>query len=124
MFINANKMRKPLATALMWLMLCVVLFSQYLGYAHRMAHINSYAGAVLTIAFDEQGQFELRKLSDSEAQLHSCLLLDASTIVDALQHTITWDFAQVLMPREVEATVLHSWMSRIQLVFRSRAPPL
>ena len=64
------------------------------------------------------------KLSDSEAQLHSCLLLDASTIVDALQHTMAWDFAQVLMPREVEATVLHSWMSRIQLVFRSRAPPL
>lgn len=123
MSINAKKMRKPFATLLMWLLLCTVLFSQYLGFAHRTAHINSPVGEVLTIALDEQGQFELRKLSEAEAQLHSCLLLDASTIVDGLQHAMAWDFARVLMPREVGSAVLHSWISRIQLVFQSRAPP-
>ena len=51
------------------------------------------------------------------------LLLDASTIVDALQHTITWDFAQVPMPREVEATgIAFVDVSHTALVFRSARP--
>ena len=117
------KIRKPIATALLWLLLCAVLFSQYLGYAHRVSHINSLAGEVLTVGLNEQGQIELRKLTDVEAQIHSCLLLDASTIVDALQHTLTFDISTVLIPRENVLASSYAWVSRFSAIFLSRAPP-
>lgn len=108
---------------MLWLLMLAVLTSQWLGFAHRMSHMNTNSGVVLAIAFDDGGKFELKKLSEAEASFHSCLLVDACSIVDALQHAVSWNFLAVSLPTIIEASISSSWHSILQLVFLSRAPP-
>lgn len=109
--------------ALLWLLVLAVLTSQWLGFAHRMSHMSTNSGVVLAIAFDDSGEFELRKLSEGEAAIHSCLLADACSIVDALQHAVSWNFLTVHLPKTIEAIASSSWSSILRVVFLSRAPP-
>lgn len=124
MLLEQRKFRKPLAKVILWLALCAVLFSQYLGFAHRMSHFSTYGGDVLSVSFDDQGKLELRKLSDTEAQIHSCLLFDGSTIFDAVQHSLSWDFEATSFPREQSLGLIFSIKLPAQFSFQSRAPPL
>ncbi len=117
------KKRSLKAIALLWLLALTVLTSQWLGFAHRMSHMNTNSGVVLAIAFDDNGKFELKKLSEADASIHSCLLVDACSIVDALQHAVSWNFLKVELPKSIDTLVSSSWHSTLQLVFLSRAPP-
>lgn len=117
------KKRSLRAIALLWLLVLAVLTSQWLGFAHRMSHMNTNSGVVLAIAFDDNGKFELRKLSEAEASIHSCLLVDACSIVDVLPHVVSWNFLTFYLPSTIEVFVSSSWSSTLRLVFLSRAPP-
>ncbi|MBC3881835.1 hypothetical protein H8K35_10895 [Undibacterium sp. LX40W] len=109
---------------MLWLLVLAIFTSQWFGFAHRMSHMSTNAGQVLSIAFDGDGKFELRKLSDADAAIHSCLLVDAGSIVDGVQHAVSWHFAPVPIPRLIADKTVFNWLSTLRLSFLSRAPPV
>ncbi len=86
--------------------------------------MSTNTGQVLSIAFDHVGQFELKKLSDADAAIHSCLLADAGSIVDGVQHVVSWNFTQAHVPQWFTVEPVFNWLSTLRLSFLSRAPPI
>lgn len=119
-----SKKRRAQAIAMLWLFVFAIFTSQWFGFAHRMSHMSTNTGQVLSIAFDHVGQFELKKLSDADAAIHSCLLADAGSIVDGVQHVVSWTFIQAHVPQWFTIEPVFNWLSTLRLSFLSRAPPI
>lgn len=117
--------RRLKAMVLLWAMLLVLLSAQWLGYAHRMSHITTVTGEVLTLASDGNGYLGIQKLSNTtENNIHSCLLVDAASIADGLQHSVSLAIPS-LLNRESSYRSYHIvWLASLRLPFLSRAPPL
>jgi hypothetical protein len=120
-FVNNRRLK---AMVLLWSMLLVLLSAQWLGYAHRMSHITTVTGVVLTLASDGSGYVGIQKLSNTtENSIHSCLLVDAASIADGLQHSLNLGLPSSLTG-ELSYRANHVvWLAFLHLPFLSRAPP-
>ncbi len=118
------KHRRLKAIVLLWTMLLVLLSAQWLGFAHRMSHISTNTGEVMSLASDGSQYLGIQKLSNAnESSLHSCLLFDAACISDGLQHSVLILFATALpdFPAVQESQPI--WLAPFNANFFSRAPP-
>nr|WP_315481828.1 hypothetical protein [uncultured Undibacterium sp.] len=113
------------AIVLLWTMLLVLLSAQWLGFAHRMSHISTNTGEVMTLASDGAHYLGVQKLSNAnESSLHSCILFDAASIADGLQHTIVVFAAAVFADLPAVQPRIFPWLAAFSAYFLSRAPPL
>lgn len=116
--------RRLKAIVLLWTMLLVLLSAQWLGFAHRMSHISTVSGEVLTLASDGASYVGLQKLSNAtESNIHSCILFDAASITDGLQHTFALVVPTVLLGLPSVQFNGIPWFASLRVYFLSRAPP-
>ncbi|WP_395007953.1 hypothetical protein [Undibacterium sp.] len=116
--------RRLKAIVLLWTMLLVLLSAQWLGFSHRMSHISTVTGEVMTLASDGENYLGVQKLSSStESSIHSCILFDAASIADGVQHVlislVPGVFAEI---PSVQISIL-PWFASLSVYFLSRAPP-
>ncbi len=120
---SLNK-RRLKAIVLLWTMLLVLLSAQWLGFAHRMSHISTVSGEVLTLATDGENYVGLQKLSNAiESNIHSCILFDAASIADGLQHTFALVVPTVIFGLAFGQFKAIPWFASLRVYFLSRAPP-
>jgi hypothetical protein len=118
------KNRRLKAIVLLWTMLLVLLSAQWLGFAHRMSHISTNTGVVMTLASDGAKYLGVQQLSNAnESSLHSCLLFDAACITDGLQHSIIVLFATASLDSPLVQDSNFAWLAAFNANFLSRAPP-
>jgi hypothetical protein len=94
-----------------------LLFTQWLGLSHKVAHAEQYQAAVTKVFSSSVTSGQDGKLS------HSCLLFDAVTLGAALQTAI---YAGLLLRNQsakLLATPLRSWSAPFSSHFCPRAPP-
>jgi hypothetical protein len=116
--------RRLKGMVLLWAMLLVLLSAQWLGFAHRMSHISTVTGDVLSLASDGNHYVGVQRLSNTaENSLHSCLLVDAASITDCLQHSFSLTVPQVLANESAYRSLQITWLASLRLPFLSRAPP-
>lgn len=116
--------RRLKAIVLLWTMLVVLLSAQWLGYAHRMSHITTIAGEVMTLASDGENYLGIQKLSNAnESSIHSCILFDAATIADGLQHNFVLLVPAVFTALPSVQVSILPWFASLSVYFLSRAPP-
>jgi hypothetical protein len=117
--------RRLKGMVLLWAMLLVLLSAQWLGFAHRMSHISTVTGDVLSLASDGSHYVGIQKLSNTaENSLHSCLLVDAASITDCLQHSFTLTVPKLLASESAYRSHQIIWLASLRLPFLSRAPPV
>lgn len=116
--------RRLKAIVLLWTMLVVLLSAQWLGFAHRMSHITTIAGEVMTLASDGENYLGIQKLSNAnESSIHSCILFDAATIADGLQHNFVLLVPAVFTALPSVQVSILPWFASLSVYFLSRAPP-
>nr|WP_315477159.1 hypothetical protein [uncultured Undibacterium sp.] len=116
--------RRLKGMVLLWAILLVLLSAQWLGYAHRMSHISTVTGDVLSLASDGSHYVGIHKLpTTAETSLHSCLLVDAASITDCLQHSLSLNAPTVLAGESAYRSHQIIWLASLRLPFLSRAPP-
>lgn len=116
--------RRLKAIVLLWTMLVVLLSAQWLGFAHRMSHITTIAGEVMTLASDGENYLGIQKLSNAnESSIHSCILFDAASIADGLQHSIALVVPAVFTDLPSVQVSILPWFASFSVYFLSRAPP-
>lgn len=116
--------RRLKAVVLLWTMLLVLLSAQWLGFAHRMSHISTVSGEVLTLASDGENYVGIQKLGNStESTIHSCILFDAASIADGLQHTFALVVPAVNLCLPSDQLRIIPWFASLSIYFLSRAPP-
>lgn len=123
MFSRLNRQQQWLAHTLMVLCLFALLLAQTLGQQHRLSHINTVVGQVYTLASDGADLKLQRWDGSSETNLHSCVLLDASSLCDAVLHVPLRLFHT---PAPDTLFIQHANLTRVAQVwfaFLSRAPP-
>ncbi|MBR7800449.1 hypothetical protein [Undibacterium fentianense] len=90
-----------------------------------MSHISTVTGEVLTLASDGQHYFGIQKLSNAnDAGIHSCLLFDAASIADGLQHQLQITVPALSADLHLVQIRVRSWLADFNAHFLSRAPPL
>ncbi len=124
MYLGSTHLRRRLAILFMWMML-VLLSAQSMGYLHRISHANWGRSTQLSASASagQSSEFSEKSISRSEAEHHSCLLIDALTLGDGV-HAGSPDFppnfsvALWLTPSHAQF-----WQAILHLAFSSRAPP-
>jgi len=118
-------------TSKRWL-LCVLLpallFTQWLGLAHRISHAGWASGqgqtsAKLVQQTAQLGSFLFGNQDEGSNTLHSCALYDAVSAAEFLQHVP--DALGLLTGKAVAGHVpsMLSWQALLLVPFSSRAPP-
>jgi hypothetical protein len=116
--------RRLKAIVLLWTMLLVLLSAQWLGFSHRMSHISTVTGEVMTLASNGEDYIGIQKLSSStESSIHSCLLFDAASIADGVQHVLILLVPAVFTTPPVIQVSIFPWFASLSVFFLSRAPP-
>ncbi|MFA9276191.1 MAG: hypothetical protein ACEQSE_15115 [Candidatus Aquirickettsiella gammari] len=116
--------RRLKAIVLLWTMLVVLLSAQWLGFAHRMSHITTIAGEVMTLASDGENYLGIQKISNAnESGIHSCILFDAASIADGLQHSFALVVPVVFIDLPSIQVSILPWFASLSVYFLSRAPP-
>jgi hypothetical protein len=116
--------RRLKAIVLLGTMLLVLLSAQWLGFAHRMSHISTISGEVMSLASDGEKYLGIQKLENStESSIHSCILFDAASIADGLQHTFALVVPTVIVALPREQVRIIPWFASLRIYFLSRAPP-
>ncbi|MFZ6733083.1 hypothetical protein ACO0LG_14250 [Undibacterium sp. Ji42W] len=114
-----------------WL-LCVLLpallFTQWLGLAHRISHAGGASSQVVTGSLPQTAQlgsflFQSGSQDENGNTLHSCALYDAVSAAEFLQHIP--DAIKLLAGKAVvgPSPAMLSWHALLQVPFSSRAPP-
>jgi hypothetical protein len=117
--------RRLKAIVLLGTMLLVLLSAQWLGFAHRMSHISTVSGEVMSLASDGKNYLGIQKLeSSTESSLHSCILFDAASIADGLQHTLALVVPTMSVALPIEQVRIIPWFASLRVYFFSRAPPI
>ena len=105
-------------------MLLVLLSAQWLGFSHRMSHISTVTGEVMTLASDGKSYLGIQKLpSLTESSIHSCILFDAASITDGVQHVLTLFVPAVFNELPLLQVSILPWFASLSVSFLSRAPP-
>lgn len=105
-------------------MLIVLLSAQWLGFAHRMSHITTISGEVMTLASDGENYLGIQKLGNAnESSIHSCILFDAACIADGLQHSFALVVPAVFIDLPSIQVSILPWYASLSVYFLSRAPP-
>lgn len=116
--------RRLKAIVLLWTMLLVLLSAQWLGFSHRMSHISTVTGEVMTLASDGKNYLGVEKLSNStESSIHSCILFDAASIADGVQHALILLVPAIFTEISVAQVSTLPWFASLRVYFLSRAPP-
>ena len=116
--------RRLKAIVLLWTMLLVLLSAQWLGFSHRMSHISTVTGEVMTLASDGKSYLGIQKLpSITESSIHSCILFDAASIADGVQHVLTLFVPAVFNELPLVQVSILPWFASLSVSFLSRAPP-
>ncbi|MBI3726726.1 MAG: hypothetical protein HY254_00165 [Burkholderiales bacterium] len=112
-----------------WL-LCVLLpallFTQWLGLAHRISHAGGTANQISSNVVQQTaqwGSFLFGNQDEGSNTLHSCALYDAVSAAEFLQHVP--DAIELLAGQAVISLsqAILSWHALLQVPFSSRAPP-
>ena len=110
---------------LLCLLLPVLLFTQWLGLAHKISHAGwngNQAPAVVLQPPAQLGAFLFGSQDDGNIW-HSCALYDAATAAEYLQHLPdAMDSHSSKAVAGSRAAIL-SWLAALQVPFASRAPP-
>ncbi|MBI1835377.1 MAG: hypothetical protein HYR92_06450 [Burkholderiales bacterium] len=100
-----------------------LLMAQTLGMQHRLSHLSTVVGDVFTLEADGQ-DFKLQKLERAgDTNLHSCVLLDASSLGDGVLHLPQLLIASLLSGSAPGQEIYRGWAEQLRLAFLSRAPP-
>lgn len=134
-FSTRHQYRKPLKLwqfILPGLLACVI-WAQFLGISHRYAHpfstLNAYshqgvaARAVTTEVSLASFLWDQRSQSD-DANLHSCLLFDASCAGDQILTLISLLVPASEVQHQLPPATPRIWHADTELAFHSRAPPV
>ena len=111
---------------LLCLLLPVLLFTQWLGLAHKISHAGwsgNQAPALVLQPAAQLGAFLFGSQDDGNV-LHSCALYDAATAAEYLQHlpdALPSHSGKVVVGSR---TAILSWLAILQVPFSSRAPPV
>lgn len=124
MLARAHKKRIAQNLILIGMMVLALLSAQMLGLQHRLSHISTVVGEVYTLEADGD-DFKLQKLERAtDPSLHSCVLLDASSLADGVLHVPFTLFTRLLADMVVDYDRDRDWLAELRLSFLSRAPPL
>lgn len=123
MLVRPHKKRIAQTILLIAMMVLALLMAQTLGMQHRLSHINTVVGDVFTLEADGQ-DFKLQKLERAgDTSLHSCVLLDASSLSDGVLHVPHLHFSSLLPSTAFVRDIYRGWAAQLRLPFLSRAPP-
>jgi len=112
-----------------WL-LCVLLpallFTQWLGLAHRISHAGGIANQSSSSVVQQTAQLGsllFGSQDENSNTLHSCALYDAVSTAEFLQHMP--DAIELLSGKAIISLnpAILSWHALLQVPFSSRAPP-
>ncbi|MFZ6744769.1 hypothetical protein ACO0LC_16225 [Undibacterium sp. JH2W] len=114
---------------LLCLLLPALLFTQWLGLAHKISHAgwagnSANAGVVVAQAASQTAQAGSFLFgSQDENALHSCALYDAVSAADFLHQVQDVQQLQAGKALVTPSTAILSWLAALQVPFSSRAPP-
>lgn len=123
MLARAHKKRIAQTIILIGMMVFALLSAQMLGLQHRLSHISTVMGEVYTLEADGDS-FKLQKLERAtDPSLHSCVLLEASSLADGVFHVPLSLLASLLSSQAFVHDNDRGWLAELRLSFLSRAPP-
>lgn len=123
MLARPHKKRIGQSLILIGMMVFALLLSQMLGLQHRLSHISTVVGEVYTLEADGD-DFKLQKLERAtDPSVHSCVLLDASSLGDGVLHTPQLLFTHLFANTAFVHESVRGWVAQLRLPFLTRAPP-
>lgn len=123
MLVRPYKKRISQTILLIAMMVFALLMSQTLGMQHRLSHISTVVGEVYTLEANGQ-DVQLQKLErSSDTSLHSCVLLDASSLSDCVLYVPQLLLTSLLLSEAFVREDYRGWFAQLRLPFLSRAPP-
>ncbi|MBY0574153.1 MAG: hypothetical protein K2P84_10765 [Undibacterium sp.] len=120
----ATPARRNRATVLLWLMACVLVFAQWMGYQHKLVHLSSQNGEILVLASDQTGQVSLKKITNANGAMHECSLFDAALNGDGLSYLLVLDLVQFTKGTKLVSPLPEFKYRLVLHAFRARAPPV
>jgi hypothetical protein len=120
-----SKRNKLNSLCFAWLICLVLIAAQWVGYSHRLQHLTTVVGSTVAVSsvIAANGQFKPASTPSYEALLHSCLLVDAASLSDAVNQVAYHFIPLKLSFPLVKAVSYVNWTALLQPVFSSRAPP-
>lgn len=108
------------------LLLAMLLFSQWLGMQHRIAHagwVNGLPAAMQAAGAIDQGTFDSDTERHRTNKPHSCSLVDGTALADTVAVFLFIPPAPVCTLTLALWTAYRSWDAPLTRFFLSRAPP-
>ncbi len=120
MYIALPRHRRLTALILLCTMVLALLSAQLAGFSHRITHYK-HSNAALMTSSTAYSVENVAGLVDST--LHSCLLFDAASITDGLQHSLILVVPQQQLGQAYVRLPILFWFISKHSVFNARAPP-
>lgn len=120
MHISLPRHRRLTALILLCTMVLALLSAQLVGYSHRITHYK-HSNAALMASSTVYSIENINGLVDTA--LHSCLLFDAASITDGLQHSLVLVIPQQLLGQAYVRVPILFWFNSQHSAFNARAPP-
>lgn len=103
---------------------CALMVAQWAGYSHRFMHLTTVKGTTITLSSVITGQVTQNTQQNNDGLLHSCLLVDAATVSNAVHHVFSDFIPLTLSDSQAYFYAVSHWRALLQLAFASRAPPI
>jgi hypothetical protein len=103
---------------------CALMLAQWAGYSHRFMHLTTVKGTTITLSSVIAGHYEQNSQKNNDGLLHSCLLVDAATVSDAVHFSLKEFIPLSLSDTQTYLYSNSHWHALLQLAFSSRAPPI